>query len=551
MSTIDWKNSKDYEDIRLETAEGIAKITICRPEVRNAFRPRTLFELIDAFAIAREDPHVGVVLFTGQGPDAFCSGGDQRVRGDSGYVGDDGVPRLNALDLQRVIRTLPKPVIALVSGYAIGGGHVLHLVCDLTIAAENARFGQTGPRVGSFDAGFGAAYLARVIGQKKAREIWYLCRQYDARAGPRHGARERGRPLSTELEADRRRLCPREILKPQPHCDPLPQGRLQRRLRRPGGHPGARRKRDDALLHERRGAGGPRRFRREAGARLLEVPVAAVDHAARVAAPAAATWWLLAARPAHARPSAFAPVLVGTALAWLHGSARAAPAGVALVAAVLIQIGTNLANDAFDHERGADGPDRLGPARASQLGWLTPLQLKRAASGVLGVAALAGLYLASVGGWPIVAVGLFSLVAAVAYTGGPWPLGYHGLGDLAVFVFFGVVAVCGTYYVQTLSLTPAAVAASIPVGALATAVLVVNNLRDLETDRRAGKRTLAVRLGRRRTLREYAALILLPYALVPALRGRRGAAAHTPAAEPSLRRLAAAARDAGARRGPS
>ncbi len=180
MSAIDWKRIKEYEDIRLETAEGIAKITICRPEVRNAFRPRTLFELIDAFAIAREDPHVGVVLFTGDGSEAFCSGGDQRVRGDSGYVGDDGVPRLNALDLQRVIRTLPKPVIALVAGYAIGGGHVLHLVCDLSIAAENARFGQTGPRVGSFDAGFGAAYLARVVGQKKAREIWYLCRQYDA-----------------------------------------------------------------------------------------------------------------------------------------------------------------------------------------------------------------------------------------------------------------------------------------------------------------------------------------------------------------------------------
>ncbi len=180
MSAIDWKRIKEYQDIRLETAEGIAKITICRPEVRNAFRPRTLFELIDAFAIAREDPHLGVVLFTGDGSEAFCSGGDQRVRGDSGYVGDDGVPRLNALDLQRVIRTLPKPVIALVAGYAIGGGHVLHLVCDLTIAAENARFGQTGPRVGSFDAGFGAAYLARVVGQKKAREIWYLCRQYDA-----------------------------------------------------------------------------------------------------------------------------------------------------------------------------------------------------------------------------------------------------------------------------------------------------------------------------------------------------------------------------------
>lgn len=182
MSTqVDWKVAKTYEDIRLECSEdGIAKITICRPEVRNAFRPRTLFELIDAFAWAREEPRIGVILFTGEGEQAFCSGGDQRVRGNEGYVGDDGVPRLNALDLQRVIRSLPKPVIALVAGYAIGGGHVLHLICDLTIAAENARFGQTGPRVGSFDAGFGAAYLARVVGQKKAREIWYLCEQYDA-----------------------------------------------------------------------------------------------------------------------------------------------------------------------------------------------------------------------------------------------------------------------------------------------------------------------------------------------------------------------------------
>lgn len=177
---IDWKLARSYEDIRLETCDGIAKITIARPEVRNAFRPKTLFELIDAFTRVREDATIGVVLFTGEGPDAFCSGGDQRVRGDAGYVGDDGVPRLNALDLQRVIRSFPKPVIALVAGYAIGGGHVLHLLCDLTIAAENARFGQTGPRVGSFDAGFGASYLARVVGQKKAREIWYLCEQYDA-----------------------------------------------------------------------------------------------------------------------------------------------------------------------------------------------------------------------------------------------------------------------------------------------------------------------------------------------------------------------------------
>jgi len=180
MSAIDWKSVRDYRDIRFEKAEGIAKITIDRPEVRNAFRPQTLFELIDAFSRAREDQEIGVVLFTGEGPDAFCSGGDQKVRGDAGYVGDDGVPRLNALDLQRVIRTLPKPVIAVVAGYAIGGGHVLHLICDLTIAAENARFGQTGPRVGSFGAGFGASYMARVVGQKKAREIWYLCDQYGA-----------------------------------------------------------------------------------------------------------------------------------------------------------------------------------------------------------------------------------------------------------------------------------------------------------------------------------------------------------------------------------
>ncbi|MEA2512682.1 MAG: naphthoate synthase [Thermomicrobiales bacterium] len=170
----------DYEDIRYETADGIAKLTINRPEVRNAFRPQTVAELIDAFADARENQAIGVVLLTGAGDKAFCSGGDQKVRGDAGYVGEDQVPRLNVLDLQRQIRYLPKPVIAVVAGYAIGGGHVLHLVCDLTIAADNAVFGQTGPRVGSFDAGYGATLLARTVGHKKAREIWYLCRQYSA-----------------------------------------------------------------------------------------------------------------------------------------------------------------------------------------------------------------------------------------------------------------------------------------------------------------------------------------------------------------------------------
>ena len=178
--SIAWQPAGAYEDVIYETAEGIAKITINRPEVRNAFRPQTILELQDAFRRSHEDNSVGVVILTGAGDKAFCSGGDQKVRGHGGYVGDDGVPRLNVLELQRQIRTLPKPVVAMVAGYAIGGGHVLHVVCDLTIAADNAVFGQTGPKVGSFDAGYGATLLARIVGHKKAREIWYLCRQYNA-----------------------------------------------------------------------------------------------------------------------------------------------------------------------------------------------------------------------------------------------------------------------------------------------------------------------------------------------------------------------------------
>ena len=176
-----WNKVKDYQDIIYEKSGGIAKITINRPEKRNAFRPETTQELYDAFADAREDSKTGVILLTGNGPAkdgkyAFCSGGDQSIRGNKGYIGKDGIPRLNILDVQKQIRSIPKPVIALVAGYAIGGGHVLHVVCDLTIAADNSVFGQTGPKVGSFDGGFGASYLARLVGQKKAREIWYLCR---------------------------------------------------------------------------------------------------------------------------------------------------------------------------------------------------------------------------------------------------------------------------------------------------------------------------------------------------------------------------------------
>ena len=180
MAITDWKEAGKYTDIKYGKAEGIARITINRPEVRNAFRPLTVFEMSEALADAREDPEIGVIILTGEGEKAFCSGGDQRIRGEAGYKDASGVHRLNVLDFQRQMRTCPKPIIAMVAGYAIGGGHVLHLLCDLTIAADNAVFGQTGPKVGSFDGGYGASYMARIVGQKKAREIWFLCRQYDA-----------------------------------------------------------------------------------------------------------------------------------------------------------------------------------------------------------------------------------------------------------------------------------------------------------------------------------------------------------------------------------
>lgn len=180
-SKYTWKAVKEYKEILFHTFDGIARISINRPHVHNAFTPLTVKEMIDAMNYCREDADVRVIILTGEGGKAFCSGGDQSVRGHGGYVGEDTVPRLNVLDLQRMIRSIPKPVIAAVAGWAIGGGHVLHVVCDLTIAAENARFGQTGPKVGSFDGGFGASYLARIVGQKKAREIWYLCDQYDAK----------------------------------------------------------------------------------------------------------------------------------------------------------------------------------------------------------------------------------------------------------------------------------------------------------------------------------------------------------------------------------
>lgn len=212
--TLKWEKVKDYEDIIYERAEGIAKITINRPEVRNAFRPETIMEMIDAFNHIRDDESTGVVLLRGAGDKAFCSGGDQRVRGIGGYVGKDQIPRLNVLDLQRQIRALPKPVIALVAGYAIGGGHVLHVVCDLTIAADNAIFGQTGPKVGSFDAGYGATLLGRIIGHKKAKEIWFLCRQYNAQEALEMGLVNAVVPLE-QLEEEGIRWA-KEILEKSP-----------------------------------------------------------------------------------------------------------------------------------------------------------------------------------------------------------------------------------------------------------------------------------------------------------------------------------------------
>lgn len=206
MQKINWKSIKEYQDIKFDFFEGIAKITINRPKVYNAFQPETVIEMIDAIDHCRYDNEIYTVIFTGIGDKAFCSGGDQNVKGKGGYIGKDGVPRLNVLDLQKKIRSLPKPVIAMVNGYAIGGGHVLHVVCDLTIASENAIFGQTGPKVGSFDAGFGSAYLARHVGQKKAREIWFLCEQYSAHEAEKMGMVNKVVPLE-ELETTTVQWC--------------------------------------------------------------------------------------------------------------------------------------------------------------------------------------------------------------------------------------------------------------------------------------------------------------------------------------------------------
>ena len=271
---VTWTPIKEYQEILFSFYDGIAKISINRPHKHNAFTPLTVQEMIDAMTICREDPRIKVIILTGEGGKAFCSGGDQSVRGVGGYVGTDQVPRLNVLDLQKMIRSIPKAVIAMVAGWAIGGGHVLHVVCDLTVAADNARFGQTGPKVGSFDGGFGASYLARIVGQKKAREIWFLCDQYDAQEALDMGLVNKVVPLE-QLETTTDRVVPQDHGQ-EPAGDPHAQGFVQRRTRRAGRHPGTGRQRYPALLHERRSPGGQKRLSRKARPGLGQVPEVSV-----------------------------------------------------------------------------------------------------------------------------------------------------------------------------------------------------------------------------------------------------------------------------------
>ena len=260
----------DFSDIRYENSgDGIAKITIDRPEVRNAFRPETLIEISDALDRAREDSEVGVIVLTGEGPDAFCSGGDQRVRGDTGYVAEHaiGVGRFHVTDLHVQIRRLPKPVVAMVAGYAIGGGHVLHLVCDLTIAADNARFGQVGPKVGSFDGGFGASLLSSLVGPKHAKEMWFLCRQYDAQQALEMGLVNTVVPLE-RLEEETVAWC-REMLALSPFALRLMKASFHAAEDGFSRHPAARPRHEPPLLRQRRGPGGPRGLQGQAPPRLL------------------------------------------------------------------------------------------------------------------------------------------------------------------------------------------------------------------------------------------------------------------------------------------
>ena len=448
-------------------------------------------------------------MLTGEGPDAFCSGGDQRVRGDTGYESAAGRRSGASTSPTCTCRSaaLPKPVVAMVAGYAIGGGHVLHVVCDLTIAAENARFGQTGPRVGSFDGGYGASILAAQIGQKRAKEIWFLCRQYDARRRSSGGSSTPS-CRSSALERETVAWC-REMLALSPFALRLLKASFNAAE---DGLAGLQQLAHDANLlfyGSEEAREGRTAYVEKRAARLLALPAPPV----RI--------WLMAARP-RTLPAAVAPVLVGTSLAIRYG--HLPPARVRRRAA-------RRDADPDRHEplqrllrraprRRHRGPHRPGARDRRRPGAAAPVLV--ATYLTFGAAVLCGVYLIAVAGWLLLAVGAASILAGVLYTGGPRPYGYEGLGEVFVFLFFGVVAVTGSYFVQRQALPWEAFVLSVPVGLLIAAILVVNNVRDIDTDRRAGKRTLAVRLGRERTRVLFAAMVV---ARVRAPRGCRGSPA--------------------------
>ena len=423
------------------------------------------------------------------------------------------------------MRRIPKPIIAMVAGYAIGGGHILHLVCDISIAADNARFGQTGPKVGSFDGGYGSSILARTIGLKRAKEVWFLCRQYDAAQALDWGLVNTVVPLD-DLERETVAWC-RQMLTLSPDRVAHDQGGHERGRRRPGRRAAAGRRRHHALLHDRGGAGGPQRLRGAPSSGLLALPappvspplklwvagarprtLPAADRPGRGRARRRATSRAGASSSPHRRsPARATPRLCATfdrQLSWLN-------AVLALIVALGIQIGTNYVNDYADGVRGTD-EHRVGPVRLVAGKLATVREVKIAALIAFGIAGLAGLGLAARVTWWFIPLGLVCGIAGWAYTGGPRPYGYLGFGELFVFVFFGLVATAGSAYVQhapfVVSLAGHLFAyrydwwfvlwAGVPVGLLAAALLQANNLRDIATDTESGKKTLAVRLGRRR-----------------------------------------------------
>ena len=421
------------------------------------------------------------------------------MRGDTGYQSEprQRVGRFHVTDLHVQIRRTPKPVVAMVAGYAIGGGHVLHVVCDLTIAAENARFGQTGPRVGSFDGGYGASVLA-APDRPEAREgdlvaVPPVRRAAGARLGPRQRRRaarapRAARPSRGAARCSRCRRFALRLLKASFNAAEDGLAGIQQ------------------LAHDANLLFYASEEAREGRTAFVEKRPPDFSRFPR----RAVRIWLMAARP-RTLPAAIAPVLVGTSLAIRNGPFHPLAFVAALLGAVLIQIGTNLSNDYSDARRGADTEDRIGPVRVTAGGLLPPHRVLVATYLTFGAAVLCGVYLIAVAGWLLLAVGAASILAGVLYTGGPRPYGYEGLGELFVFLFFGLVAVTGSYYVQRRALPWEAFVLAVPVGLLIAAILVVNNVRDIETDRRAGKRTLAVRLGRERTRVLFTAMVALAF----------------------------------------